>query len=423
MEASPHVDTPIREHRLFWWKEALIVAGFYLVYTWTRNQFGSNTIAKDGVPEAAFHNAESVIRLERAIGLFHEESIQELFLSQVWFLQFWNVYYGTAHFFVTLGVFVLLFFKRKDVFPQWRNTLAAMTALAILGFAFFPLMPPRLLDAPCPTATAPPDDPADLEEGNASPVVDEDAHNTEFGGQCVPSDLRPGKERRFDGTNGFGFVDTIKVHGGPWAFDSEEVAAISNQYAAMPSMHIGWSSWCAIAVWPLLRRRRTKALVLVYPVLTLFCIIVTGNHFWLDGVGGLVAFGLGSLIGWGLHRWNQDRLDRLHGIAVDRDVTLASVTSAIIDDVTSSGDSPDDEHGVRPARRRSPPGRTLSADSGHGAAPGDGVAQTSRTGASSAPASDPPAPPDQPDRPPGSDGATTDDVDRDDVTRSSPEST
>ncbi len=132
-------------------------------------------------------------------------------------------------------MFVLLFFKRADVFPQWRNTLAAMTALAIIGFAFFPLMPPRLLDQPCPS----PD-------------------SVEFGGACVESDLRSGKEKTFTGDNGFGFVDTLSVYGGPWRFDSEEVASISNQYAAMPSLHIGWSTWCALAVWPLLRRRWTK---------------------------------------------------------------------------------------------------------------------------------------------------------------------
>lgn len=337
MEAETSVDVPPREHRLHWWKEALIVAGFYVIYSWIRNQFGSNTIAADGVPEAAFHNAELVIRIERAIGLYHEETIQELFLSHRWFIQIWNVYYGTFHFFVTLGVFILLFFKRKDVFPQWRNTLAAMTALAIIGFAFFPLMPPRLLDAPCPIATAPPHDPADVAAGNASPIVREGAKNTDFGGACVPSDLRRGDDGRYDGTNGFGFVDTVKEYGGPWAFDSEEVAAISNQYAAMPSMHIGWSTWCAIAVWPLLRRRWTRALVLLYPAVTLFCIVVTANHFWLDGLGGLVSFGVGAFIGWGLHRWNQKRLDERHGIHEDDPVTFSSVASEILDDV-SGGD-------------------------------------------------------------------------------------
>ena len=164
------------------------------------------------------------------------------------------------------------------MFPQWRNSLAFMTALAIFGFAFFPLMPPRLLDEPCrydPRAAA---------------------------AACI-SRFRP-----IDGT--FGFVDTLAHYGGLWSFDTSAMAEISNQYAAMPSLHIGWSTWCAIAMWPLMRRRWQRIAVLLYPLLTLLCIVVTANHYWLDGVGGLVVFSVGSLLGWRLHRWNQERLDR-----------------------------------------------------------------------------------------------------------------
>ncbi|MFM8945779.1 MAG: phosphatase PAP2 family protein, partial [Actinomycetota bacterium] len=50
--------------------------------------------------------------------------------------------------------------------------------------------------------------------------------------------------------------------------------------------------------------------VLLYPAATLFCIVVTGNHYWIDGVGGQLALAVGALLGWGLHRWNQRRLDR-----------------------------------------------------------------------------------------------------------------
>jgi PAP2 superfamily len=269
-----------RVHRVYWWKEALIVAGFYLVYSWTRNQFGSNAMAADQIPERAFHNAERIIRLERFIGLYHEESIQDFFLAWRHFVQFWNVWYGTAHFFVTIVVFALLFWKRPGVFPQWRNSLAFTTALAIVGFALFPLMPPRLLDERC----------------------------DDYGGACLESSLR-GDE---GGT--FGYVDTLADYGGPWSFDSETMKDVSNQYAAMPSMHIGWSTWCAVAMWPLLRRRWQRIVVLLYPLVTLFCIIVTANHYWIDGVGGLLAFGAGTLLGWGLHRWNQNRLDARHAL-------------------------------------------------------------------------------------------------------------
>lgn len=270
-----------REHRLFWWKEVLITVAFYLAYSWIRNQFGSNAITDDGIPAVAFANAERIIRLELWIGLYHEQTVQSWFLPYDWFIQFWNTFYGTAHFIVTLGVFVLLFVKRNDVFPPWRNTLAAMTALAIVGFAYFPLMPPRLLDEPCPATV-----------------------DASWGGACIPSNIRP--------TEGFGYVDTLAEYGGPWSFDSEAMAAISNQYAAMPSLHIGWATWCAIAVWPLLRRRWAKVAAPLYPAATLFTIVVTGNHYWIDGIGGLVVFVVGALAGWGLHRWNTDHLDRRH---------------------------------------------------------------------------------------------------------------
>ena len=78
----------------------------------------------------------------------------------------------------------------------------------------------------------------------------------------------------------------------------------------MPSLHIGWALWSAIALWPLLHRWWLRAAVLAYPMITLLVITVTANHFWLDAVGGVVIFAAGAIIGWGIHRWNQDRLDR-----------------------------------------------------------------------------------------------------------------
>jgi hypothetical protein len=267
MEVVPtDVDAaPERQHRVHWWKEAAIVAVFYAVYSWTRNQFGSNIIAADGVPENAFHNAEKVIRFERMIGLYHEESIQDYFLSARWFIKLMNMYYGSAHFVVTIVVFALLFWKRPGVFPQWRNTLAIMTALAIAGFALFPLMPPRLLDEPCP-------------------VQQEGA----YGGACIESRYREG---------GFGFVDTLADYGGgPWSFNSEGMASISNQYAAMPSLHIGWALWVCCALLATTASPWIRRAAKAYPVMTLLAIVGTGNHFVLDAVGGAMVFGAAMVI-------------------------------------------------------------------------------------------------------------------------------
>ena len=265
------------EHRMVWWKEAIIITIFYSVYTAIRNQFGSTLVEGVSVPNHAFTNAIRVIRFERWIGLFHEETIQDWFLPHIWFIKTMNVYYGTAHFFVTLGVCIALYKCRPSVFGHWRNTLAVMTALAIIGFSLFPLMPPRLLDAPCPDAG--------------------------FGAQCIVSELRTR-----NGAENFGFVDTIKEYGGPWAFDSGPGSKITNQYAAMPSLHIGWSTWCAFGLWPIARKLWMRLALLIYPSVTMLCIIVTGNHFWIDGVGGLLVFAVAYFIGTEIHFINHRRL-------------------------------------------------------------------------------------------------------------------
>jgi hypothetical protein len=216
-----------------------------------------------------------VIDFERLIGLYHEETIQDWFLPYHGFIQFWNTFYGTAHFIVTIAAFIWLYRARRDIFPRWRNALALTTALALVGFATFSLMPPRLLN----------------DDGV-------------YGGARLAEE---------QGRGDFGFVDTLAEYGGPWSFDSGAMQQVSNQYAAMPSLHIAWSTWCLLVMWRLTRRRWVRALLILYPMATLFCIIVTANHYWLDGVGGLVALGAGLLFGHLIHEWNQRRLERRYG--------------------------------------------------------------------------------------------------------------
>jgi hypothetical protein len=91
----------------------------------------------------------------------------------------------------------------------------------------------------------------------------------------------------------YGFIDTLAHVGGLWSFDSGTMQAISNQYAAMPSLHIAWSSWCVFVMWHWMPRPWQKLALIAYPTITLFCIVVTANHYWLDGVGGLVTLSAG----------------------------------------------------------------------------------------------------------------------------------
>jgi membrane-associated phospholipid phosphatase len=107
----------------------------------------------------------------------------------------------------------------------------------------------------------------------------------------------------------YGLEDTIAVHGGLWSFGKGAVSAVSNQYAAMPSLHCGWSTWCAIAFFVCFRKRWWRWLGVLYPLSTIFCILVTANHYWIDAVGGwavLLAGWLIAVIGERLRRrWAQ----------------------------------------------------------------------------------------------------------------------
>ncbi len=227
---------------------------FYGIYSLVRNQFGSAAVE----PELAYDNAIRVIDIERSLGLFHEQRIQSWFGDSAAFFRFWNIFYGTLHFVVTIGCFVYLYRSASDRYGIARTTFAGATGLALIGFATFPLMPPRLLNV-----------------------------GGEFGGAAF-------------GGSEFTFVDTVAVYGGLWSFDAGPVAEISNQYAAMPSLHFAWSLWCALAVVPVLSNRTAKLALSWYPALTVFAIVVTGNHYWIDAVGGLVVlmagFGLAKVL-------------------------------------------------------------------------------------------------------------------------------
>ena len=227
---------------LRWWVEILLVLVLYGVYSVVRNQFGSA-----GSPVAskaeAFRHARLVIRVERDLHLFHEQQIQHWFLGWRAFIQFWNLFYGTFHFVVTAGCIVWLFVRFPERYRRWRNALVCTTALALFGFSLFPLLPPRLLP------------------------------------------------------HSYGFVDTLQSMGGLWSFDSGAMSKVSNQYAAMPSLHFAWSTWCALVIVPTARRTWVKVLAVCYPLLTVFAIIVTGNHYWIDAAGGAVILTLGTLIG------------------------------------------------------------------------------------------------------------------------------
>jgi hypothetical protein len=88
----------------------------------------------------------------------------------------------------------------------------------------------------------------------------------------------------------YGFVDTLDKIGGLWSFDSGAMAKVSNQYAAMPSVHCAWAGWCACALVPRVKHLWAKVLAALYPLGTVTVIVLTANHYFLDAVGGLIVF-------------------------------------------------------------------------------------------------------------------------------------
>lgn len=109
---------------------------------------------------------------------------------------------------------------------------------------------------------------------------------------------------------GGGFIDTVKIHHTWGSMASGDLAHVSNQYAAMPSMHIGWSLWCGITVAMLARRTWVRVLGVLYPVVTLLVIVSTANHFWLDAAGGTLCLGVGFAASWAVYGGLAYRLPR-----------------------------------------------------------------------------------------------------------------
>ena len=225
---------------IYWWLELVLILLIALVAVLV-----APTITPDGAPGAALGNGIAIVDAERFLGIFHESAIQSWFLDLDPVLIAANWWYGIMHFAVTAVVFVWLFRSRSDDFPLWRNTLGAASALTLAFQAVWPATPPRLLDG---AAGSPP------------------------------------------------FVDTLATLLTPWSFPGHGSGGVANQYAAMPSMHCVWALWVACVVVPRVQNRWVRAAAVVYPVVTVAAIVVTGNHFVLDALGGFAALGIGYAI-------------------------------------------------------------------------------------------------------------------------------
>ncbi|MFH8792958.1 phosphatase PAP2 family protein [Streptomyces sp. NPDC017941] len=216
------------------WFEILLIAVSYWTYSLIRN----------AVPEqksAALRNADWLWGVEHDLGLAFEHSVNHAVDSVTWLIVGMNYYYATLHFVVTLGVLVWLYRWHPGRYAAARLGLFATTAVALVGYYLYPLAPPRLM---------------------------------------------PGGD----------FIDTVVVHNTWGSMASGDLKNVSNQYAAMPSMHIGWSLWCGLTIFALASVPWVKILGLLYPTATLVVIVATANHFWLDAVGGMICLAFGFAV-------------------------------------------------------------------------------------------------------------------------------
>ena len=198
--------------------ELLLVAGLFLIYKLGR-------IAAEGHVAEAFGNARHVWSAERWLHLPNEVDLQRALLSSLDFVRAANVYYAYVHFPATIAVLLWLYIRRPAHYVPIRRLMTVLTGFALLIHFAFPLAPPRML-------------------------------------------------------SGDGLMDTASRYG-PSVYGSPSTDTLSNQYAAMPSLHFGWALVIAIALIMTLRSR-WRWLWLLYPAATAFVILGTANHYWLD---------------------------------------------------------------------------------------------------------------------------------------------
>ncbi|NUP22707.1 MAG: inositol phosphorylceramide synthase [Streptomyces sp.] len=209
-------------------RELLLVAGLFLVYKLGRQLATGHT-------GEAFRNADRVWDLERAVHLPGEGSVQNALLHSDTLIHIANTYYATVHFPATAAFLVWLYLRRPAHYVWARRVLAAVTAAALVVHLTFPLAPPRMLAAA-------------------------------------------------------GLIDTGQLYG-PSVYGSPETDHLSNQFAAMPSLHFGWALMVAIGL-IMATRSRWRPLWLLHPLLTLLVIVGTANHYWLDAIVAAAMLGI-----------------------------------------------------------------------------------------------------------------------------------
>ncbi|MET9852717.1 bifunctional glycosyltransferase 87/phosphatase PAP2 family protein [Streptomyces sp. NPDC006450] len=211
--------------------ELLLIRVGYSLYSHIRAAAPTSRTLAEG-------NGSQIHGIEKALGIDIELAVNHAVVNTPWLEAFFNFYYTSFHFVVPLAILAVLYWRRPRDYRWARASLGLATVLALIGFWLYPLAPPRLMP-------------------------------------------------------GMGYVDT--VHGVQDLANPSygAMTAISNQYAAMPSLHFGWSLWCGIVIVMIAPRGWQKLLGALHPTITVCAIVATANHWVLDAVGGALVVGAG----------------------------------------------------------------------------------------------------------------------------------
>ncbi|MFD7990618.1 phosphatase PAP2 family protein [Streptomyces mexicanus] len=226
--------------RLRWWTELPLILLVYGCYS------AGRLIVRGDVADAVDHGL-AILRVEKVLHLNAEHPLNRLFTREPWLGVPADFWYASLHYLVTPAILVWLFRARAARYRAARTWLMTSTFIGLIGFTLLPTCPPRLLSP---------------EHG----FVDTMAHYSSYGWW------------------------------GGQASAPRGLGGMTNQYAAMPSLHVGWALWCGLMLWRHGGTRWTKAAGVAYPLLTALVVMGTANHYLLDAVAGVAVMGVGMLL-------------------------------------------------------------------------------------------------------------------------------
>ena len=220
-----------------WWREIVLIAVLYSAYEVSRG-------LGDVSFRAALSNGRAIFHLERMWHLDPERVLNEAISQATWIAVPASYFYSVMHYLVTPAVLVWMYRRHREHYAPARTALAISTAVGLIGYLLLPTAPPRML----------------AHSGLRDTLADTSGYGWWGGEGSVP--------------RGFG--------------------GFTNQFAAMPSLHVGWAIWCGALIAMYARRRWVKALGIMYPVATTVVVMATANHYLLDAVAGAVVIGIGA---------------------------------------------------------------------------------------------------------------------------------